>query len=60
MEKTDLIVNKNIPFTLGPTSNTKLNFFDTRCSRGFHSRVSFPAKLFQVALSGRDAENCLK
>jgi len=53
MEKTYITVNKNIPFTLGSNSKTKLNFFGTRCNRGFHGRVSFSAKLFQVALSER-------
>jgi len=60
MEETYITVNKNIPFTLGSNSKTILNFFGTRCNRGFHGRVSFSAKLFQVALSGRDAENYLK
>jgi len=60
MEKTYITVNKNIPFTLGSNSKTKLNFFGKTCSRGFHGRVSFSAKLYKVDLSGRDAENCLK
>ena len=60
MEKTFIIVIKNISLTLGSNPKTKLKFFDPRSSRGFYSRVSFSAKLSQAAFSGRDAENCLK
>ena len=37
----------------------KLNLVGTmKMQKRFYGRISFSAKLFQVALSGRDAENC--
>ena len=54
MDKTCIALNKNIPFTLVSNSKT------LKMQQGFYGRVSFSAKLFQVALPGRDAKICLK
>ena len=54
MDKTCIALNKNIPFTLVSNSKT------LKMKQGFYGRVLFSAKLFQVALPGRDAEICLK